>query len=112
MLEFLSFKNYTKRVDIFHHVDSDYLGPNKADITGYYYYIDTDYQRSASSNNIHEDCKLISVMTAKPHIAVFEITPFAYFLCQYRCEIRSVSQHSYLFMMCRGKILMHRCYSI
>ena len=29
MLEFISFKNYTKRVDIFRHVGSDYLDLNK-----------------------------------------------------------------------------------
>jgi hypothetical protein len=32
MLEFMQFKTFLKRADIFHHVDSDYLGLNKADI--------------------------------------------------------------------------------
>jgi len=67
ILEFVQFKNCPKRADIFHHVDSDYLGLNKAAINEYYHCIETDNPRSASWNNIHEDCKLESIVSAQPH---------------------------------------------
>jgi hypothetical protein len=76
MLEFMQFKNCPKRADIFHPVDSDYLGLNKAAINEYYHYIESDNPRSASWNNFHEDCKLEPIVTAQPHIVVFQITPF------------------------------------
>jgi hypothetical protein len=63
-LEFMQFKNCPNRADIFHHVDSDYLGLHKAALNEYYHYIETDNPRSASWNNIHEDCKLESIVTA------------------------------------------------
>jgi hypothetical protein len=81
MLEFMQFKTCPKRADIFHHVDSDCLGLNKADINEYYHYIETDNPRSVSWNNIHEDYKLESMVSAQPHVVVFEITPFLRLWC-------------------------------
>jgi len=71
MLEFTQFKNFPKCADIFHCVDSDCVGLNNADINEYYHYIETDNPRSASWNNIHEDCKLEFIVSAQPHIVVF-----------------------------------------